>query len=97
MHSWYLLTSNEGINDPFKTFLALNHLDDELSLNRLVVLENVWLKFLIATTHLSDYIISLLLKVNLADTHEVKRSLDVHNWNSDIVLFNQLFDHLINF
>lgn len=60
-----------------------------------MILEDVWLKLLVATTDLGNNIISFLLKMDLVDTNEVKRSLDPHNWNCYVMLLNELSDHLI--
>ena len=84
-----LFTSNKCINDPLETFLALDHFDDELSFDDLVVLENVWLKLLITTANLSNNVVRLLLKMNFVDSHQVKGTFDVHDWNCDVMLFNQ--------
>lgn len=67
-----LFASNERINDPLKTLFTLNHFDDKLFLNDLVILENVRLKLLVTTADLSDHIIRLLLEMNLVDTNQVQ-------------------------
>ena len=93
MARWNLFASNQCINDPLKTFFALDHLDNELSFNSFVVLDDVWLEFLEATTYLGNYIIGFLLKMDLLVTNQIKRSLDVHDWNCDV----ELIDHLLDF
>jgi len=72
VHRRDLFTSNDGVCNPLKTLLALNHLDDELSLDRFMILEDVRLELLITSTDLGDNIISLLFKMDLANTNEVK-------------------------
>lgn len=69
MHCWNLFTSNECIYNPLKTFFALDHLDDELTFNGLVVFEDVWLEFLVATTNLGNNIISFEFEMDLVDTN----------------------------
>jgi len=86
---WNLFTPNQCINNPLDTFLALDHFNDQLSLNDLVIFENVRLKLLVASADLSNYIIRLLLEMNLIDSHQVKGTFNVHNRNSDIVFVNQ--------
>ena len=94
MTSGNLLASNKSINDPFETFLALNHFDNELSLNDLVILENVRFELLVATTDLRNHIVCFLFKMDFVQSNQIKRALDVHNWNSNIVLLNQLLQVL---
>lgn len=83
-----LFASNDSINDPLKTLFTLNHFDDKLFLDDLVILENVWLKLLVTTADLSNHIIRLLLEMNLVDTNQVEGFTDVHNWNRDAVLID---------
>lgn len=92
VHRGNLFASNECIDNPLKTLLALDHFDDELSFDRFMILEDVRLKFLVASTNLRNYVIRLLLKVDLVDTHEIQCSLDVDDWNRNIVLINKLFN-----
>lgn len=97
MHGWNLLSVNESVADPLKTLLALDHLDDQLSLNSLVVLNDVGLKLLISSTDLGNDIISLLLKMDLVDTNQVKASLDMNDGDGNVQLIDQLFDLHIDF
>lgn len=96
MHGWNLVACDKSVTNPFETFLTLNHLYDKLSLNSLVVLDNVRFKLLITSANLSNHIVSLLLKMDLVDTNQVKTALDVDNWNSNVQFLHQLFDLQIN-
>ena len=97
MARWNLLASNKGIHDPLETFLALNHLDDELSLDDLVVLENVRLKLLVAAANLRNHIVSFLFEMDLVESNQVEGALDVHYWNCDVVLLDQPLEVLLKF
>lgn len=67
-----LFSSNERVNDPFETFLALDHFDNQLSLDDLVIFENVRLKLLVAAADLSDNIVRLLLQMDLVDSDQIQ-------------------------
>ena len=51
-----------------------------------MVLENIRLKLLISTTNLSNNIISFLFEMDLIETNEIERALDVYDWDRDIML-----------
>lgn len=97
VHGWDLHAIYHGMADPLKTLLTLDHFDDQLSLNHLVVLDDVRLKLLVAATDLSNDVIGLLLEMDLIDTHEIEAALDVDDWNRDIQLFDELLDLNVNF
>lgn len=82
--------------NPFKTLLALDHFDDQLSLDRLVVLDDVGLELLVASTNLSNHIVSLLLQMDLVDTNKEQTSFNVNNRNRNVQFLDQLFDLHIN-
>ena len=56
--------------NPFKTFLTLDHFYDQLSFDCLVVLYDIGLKLLVASTNLGNDIISLLFKMDLVDSNK---------------------------
>jgi hypothetical protein len=96
MHGRNLFSVNDSVTDPLKTLFALNHLNDHLSLNRFVVLDDVRFKLLITTSNLSNDIVCLLFKMDLVDTNQEKASFDVNDRDSNIQLIDQLFDLMIN-
>lgn len=96
MHGWNLFAVNDSVTDPLKTLFALNHLNDHLSLNRFVVLDDVRFKLLIPSTDLGDDIVCFLLKMDLVDTNQEKAPFNVNDRNSDIQLIDQLFNLMIN-
>ena len=97
MTSWDFFTSNQAVDNPLKTLLALNHLYDKLPLNDLMILKNIRLKLLITTTNLSNNIISFLFEMDLIETNEIERALDVYDWDRDIMLTDQIFQILLKF
>ena len=88
MHGRNFFSVDKSVANPLKTLLALDHLDDQLSLNRFMILNDVWLELLVSTTDLSDDIISLLLKMDLVDTNQEKAALDMNDWDGDIQLID---------
>lgn len=92
-----LATFDYGVNDPLQTLLALDHLDDESPLQHLVLLLDVELELLIATSNLGNHILSLHFHVDLVDTNKVECALDPYDGNGDDHFVNHSFDFVINF
>lgn len=62
-----------------------------------MVLDDVRLKLLVATSNLSNDIVGFLLEMDLVDANQVKAALDVDNRNCDVQFLDQLFDLDIDF
>lgn len=86
-----LVASDDGVDDPLKTLLALDHLDQELPLEDLVVLFDVKFEFLIAAADLRNDIVRLHFHVNLVDADQIQRALDPNDWDRD----THLVDHTL--
>lgn len=65
IHGRNPLTFDKCIDNKLETFLALNHLGDKLSFTLLVNFDNVWFKLFIATSNLSNHVVSFLFKMDL--------------------------------
>lgn len=66
-----LVASDDGVDDPLETLLALDHLDQELPLKNLVVFLDVKFEFLVATADLRYDIVCLHFHVDLVDADQV--------------------------
>ena len=89
---WNFLTSDNGVDNPFETFLALNHFNKDLSLDNLMVLLDVELEFLVASANVCDDIVCLHFHVDFVDAHEIERSLDPNDWYGDAHLIDHPFE-----
>lgn len=65
------MASDDGVDDPLETLLALDHLDQELPLKNLVVFLDVKFEFLVATADLCYDIVRLHFHVDLVDADQV--------------------------
>lgn len=57
-HVWNLLAFDQGVDDPLKTLFGVNHLNDNLSLDTLMMISDVLLESFIATTDICDNVTS---------------------------------------
>ena len=89
----HLVASDDGVDNPFKTLLGVDHFDQQLSFEKFVVLLDVELELLVASADLRNDIVTLHLHVDLVDTHEVQSALDPDDWDRD----SHLVDHALQF
>lgn len=72
VHCWNLIAVDKRVHNPLETLLALDHLDNHLSLNCLVIFDNPWFELLVTSSNLGNDIVRFLLKMDLADTNQVE-------------------------
>jgi len=85
----------KSLNNPFYTFTTFDHVYDKLSLKEIIVLRNVILKLLEASTNLNHNIFSLHLTSNSVTPNKIKLSFDVNNRNDNIEAFDLISDSKI--
>lgn len=92
-----LLTIDKRLANKLQALTALDHLDNKILLKFLMVLLNVLIELLIASSNLASHIFSLLLEVDAFISHQKQVLFDPNNWNGDVHFLDHSLDLQVNF
>ena len=89
-------TKLELVDDPVEVLTTLYHLDNESSLEKLAVLFDILFQVLIFAADSAEDLAVSHADLDSFGADKVQVILDVHNWESNIVVIDAVFDVVIN-
>ena len=84
------------INNVLKRFTALNHVNNEHSLEISVILDDIFLEGLVSTSNSKQKAVSSDFKLKSLRTDQVKITFDPNDWNGDSHLDDVVVDKIID-
>ena len=92
---WNSLVVDEGITDPLKRFLRLDHVIQKLSFDQSMVIWDVFIEWNISSSNSYHHLVTSALDNLLGSSDQINLPFHMNDWNGDIQLGNKSFDFLL--
>lgn len=96
-HGLDLVSLDEFVNDPFHGSSGVDHVNHNVSLKDSVVEWNPFFEVVLTSSNSHDHVSCLQDARDLHGSDEVKFVADEDDWNSNVLLFDQLSNFLVEF
>lgn len=92
---WNSLVVDEGITNPLKRFLGLDHVIQELSLDQSMVIWDVFIKWNISSSNSHHHLVTSTLDNLLSSSNQINLSFYMNDWDGNIQLGDKSLDFLL--